>query len=67
MREYIQYDPWGVHTQDRLKAYANNASHIILARPKSKKLRYCESCKSDQPSNDQPHVKGWKCSNCAKA
>ena len=64
MRDYIQYDPWGVHTQMRLKEYASNASHLVLQRKKCKKLRYCETCKTDQPVNGQPHIKGWKCSTC---
>jgi hypothetical protein len=45
---------------------SNNAKSVttVYTFHNKPKQRYCEHCKSHQPINDQPYIKGWKCDNC---
>lgn len=27
--------------------------------------RFCDTCRTYKPKNKRPHVKGWKCTECA--
>ena len=36
----------------------------VCVSQRSHTQRYCEGCGEYKPSNELPHVKGWRCHDC---
>lgn len=63
-KQIYHYDPYSPNNIERMRQTTFSGMHKQRNETHDG-LRFCECCSKRKPKNNRPHVKGWKCDDCA--